>query len=60
VVGEALGEVDDATVTTSADDLRQLCLCARDVVNLEEFETQFLASGRRKKFGSLCAAWQWE
>lgn len=51
------GDICTFSSTTSADDLRQLCAGARDSLSLEEFETQFLASGRRKKFGLLCAAW---
>jgi hypothetical protein len=51
------GDICIMSSTTSADNLRQLCACARDALDLEEFETQFLASGRRKTFGLLSAAW---
>ena len=37
--------------------MRQLCACARDALSLDEFEAQFLTSGRRRKFDLLTAAW---
>lgn len=51
------GDTCTFSSTTSADELRQLCGGARDAIDREEFEAEFLKSGRRKKFEILKTAW---